>query len=57
MLIDFHDWNSPSMEGITWDKLTEHGHGSHAAAMHWESIPEGREVRKVRLAGIVRRQT
>ncbi|MGH3786734.1 MAG: hypothetical protein ACRDRG_09345 [Pseudonocardiaceae bacterium] len=26
MLIDFHDWDSPAMEGITWDKLTEHGY-------------------------------
>jgi anaerobic selenocysteine-containing dehydrogenase len=26
MLIDFHDWDSPAMEGITWDKLKEHGY-------------------------------
>jgi anaerobic selenocysteine-containing dehydrogenase len=26
MLIDFHDWDAPAMDGITWDKLTEHGY-------------------------------
>lgn len=26
MLIDFHDWNAPATQGITWDKLVEHGY-------------------------------
>ncbi|HEV7450225.1 MAG TPA: molybdopterin-dependent oxidoreductase [Pseudonocardiaceae bacterium] len=26
MLIDFHDWDSPAMQGITWDKLKELGY-------------------------------
>jgi hypothetical protein len=26
MLIDFHDWDSPAMEGVTWDTLKEHGY-------------------------------
>ncbi|MGH4008039.1 MAG: hypothetical protein ACRDTH_07750 [Pseudonocardiaceae bacterium] len=26
MLIAFHGWDAPAMEGITWDKLKEHGY-------------------------------
>lgn len=26
MLMDFHDWDAPAMDGITWDKLKEHGY-------------------------------
>lgn len=26
MLIDFHDWDAPAMEGITWENLQEHGY-------------------------------
>ena len=26
LLIDFHNWNAPAMQGITWDKLVEHGY-------------------------------
>jgi len=26
MLIDFHDWDAPAMQGVTWDKLKEHGY-------------------------------
>jgi anaerobic selenocysteine-containing dehydrogenase len=26
MLMDFHDWDAPAMDGITWDELKEHGY-------------------------------
>jgi anaerobic selenocysteine-containing dehydrogenase len=42
MLIDFHDWDAPALDGITWDKLKELGYmrlnigAPHTRAPHAE---------------------
>jgi anaerobic selenocysteine-containing dehydrogenase len=39
MLIDFHDWDAPSMQGITWEDLKEKGYARINVGLPGERAP------------------